>query len=446
MNVFLSVLGSVKVILALMCWALSLPIILSLTDIGAVADTALVIFIGILLLSAMRLRLQSVIILLALLLIGWFILPALPSVDQLRNAGAFVLIFACLLPTLTLVRATALTMPSVMETQRQLGQLPAKTSASGLQLASHVLGGVMNIGAFALIAASLPQKAGPERRRVAAEAALRGMNGAVLWSPFFISFAVANVYLPSGISFWATMLGLMTAVLFFLVTSALAAPAGARFSVLDAMQPLRPIIPRLLIAVSAVILLSVATGFTALLAVVTTMPILCVIQMCRRPHTARQIAQTFWYLQKSSGDELVIISTSMVIASLAADTTSLSVMLDGLFGKAPAIWLMIWGLPVLVWLASVLGVHPVISAAPLLAYFAPSLTVFDAIFVMQAHMIGWAAGTMTSFSSLSVVLVGELFRLPTSVLSAGRNFWASGGLAFVGGGLWAAVWLLAGQL
>ena len=48
--------------------------------------------------------------------------------------------------------------------------------------------------------------------------------------------------------------------------------------------------------------------------------------------------------------------------------------------------------------------------------------------------------------SLSVVLVGELFRLPTSVLCAGRNLWASGGLAFVGGGLWAAVWLLAGQL
>ena len=441
---FLSVLGSVKVILALICWALSLPLILSLTDIEAVVDAALLIFIGILLLSAMRLRLQSVIILLALLLIGWLILPALPSVEQLRKAGAFVLIFACLLPTLTLVRATALTMPSVMETQRRLGQLPPKTSASGLQLASHVLGGVMNIGAFALIAASLPQTAGAERRRVAAEAALRGMNGAVLWSPFFISFAVANIYLPPGISFGAIMLGLVTAGLFFLVTSALAAPAGARFSVLDAMQPLRPIMPRLLIAVSAVILLSAATGFTALLAVVTTMPILCVIQMCRRPQSAKQIAQTFWSLQKGSGDELVIISTSMVIASLAADTTFLSVMLDGLFGQALAIWLMIWGLPVLVWLASVFGVHPVISAAPLLAYFAPSLTAFDAIFIMQAHMIGWAAGTMTSFSSLSVVMVGELFRLPTSILSVGRNLWASGGLAFVGGGLWAAVWLLAG--
>ena len=82
---FLSVIGSVKVFLSLICWALSLPFILSVTDIEAVADAALIIFIGILLLSVMRLRLQSVIILLTLLLIGWLILPSLPSVDQLRR-------------------------------------------------------------------------------------------------------------------------------------------------------------------------------------------------------------------------------------------------------------------------------------------------------------------------------------------------------------------------
>ena len=56
---FLSVLGSVKVILTLVCWALSLPLILSLTDIEAVADAALILFFGILQLSALRLRLQS---------------------------------------------------------------------------------------------------------------------------------------------------------------------------------------------------------------------------------------------------------------------------------------------------------------------------------------------------------------------------------------------------
>lgn len=442
----MSALGFVKVILALICWAMSLPLLLSGKVATGFTDAALLIFLAIIVVSAVRLRRQSLIILAALMMIGWLILPQLPSADQLRQAGAFVLIFACLLPTLTLVRATALTMPSVQETQTRLGQLPPQNSASGLQLASHVLGGVMNIGAFALIASSLPQSAGPERRRVAAEASLRGMNGAVVWSPFFISFAVAGIYLPPGFAFGAIVLGVITAVLFFIITSALAAPEGARFAVIDALAPLQPILPRLVIAITAVIVLSAVTGLTALFAVVTAMPILCLVQMCRRPETAALIVKKFWLLQKNSGDELVIISASMLIASLAAETSSLSVMLDGLFGQAPAVWLMIWGLPVLVWLVSLLGVHPVISAAPLLAYFAPSLTVFDAVFVMQAHMIGWAAGTMTSFSSLSVVLVAELFRVPTATLSAGRNLVASGGLAVLGGGLWAGVHSFLGGL
>ena len=439
----MSALGSLKVILALLCWAISLPLLLFRPAAEGLTDTAILIFLAILFLSMVRLRRQSLLILLALMLIGWLILPELPSVDQLRQAGSFVLIFACLLPTLTLVRATALTMPSVLETQIRLGQLPPQNSASGLQLASHVLGGVMNIGAFALIASSLPQTAGHDRRRVAAEAALRGMNGAVVWSPFFVSFAVAGIYLPPGFAFGAIGLGVITAILFFCVSSAFVAPAGARFAVIDALRPLQPILPRLLIAIIAVIVMSAVTGLTALFAVVTTMPLLCLLQMCRRPQTAGLIVKKFWSLQKSSGDELVIISASMLIASLAADTSSLSALMDVLFGQRPAVWVMIWVLPVLVWAASLLGVHPVISAAPLLAYFAPSLSVFDAIFVMQGHMIGWAAGTMTSFASLSVVLVAELFKLPTATLSAGRNLFVSGGLAVLGGGLWAGVYSLA---
>ena len=436
----MSSLGSLKVILAVICWAFSLPLLLTGTTALLFSDVVLCLFVMILVLSMVRLRRQSVVILCALVLIGYLVLPQMPSAGQLREAGAFVLIFACLLPTLTLVRATALTMPSVLETQTRLGQLSPQTSAAGLQLASHVLGGVMNIGAFALIASSLPQGADPERRRVAAEAALRGMNGAVVWSPFFVSFAVGGIYLPPGFAFWAIILGVVTAVVFFVVTSALAAPAGARFALIDALRPLQPILPRLVIAIIAVILLSAVTGLTALFAVVATMPLLCLLQMCRRPKTTGQILTTFWSLQKNSGDELVIISASMLIASLAADTSSLSVLMDGLFGQVPEVWVMIWGLPVLVWMVSMLGVHPVISAAPLLVYFAPSLSVFDAVFVMQAHMIGWAAGTMTSFSSLSVVLVAELFKVPTATLSAGRNIYASGGLAVCGGGLWAGVY------
>ncbi|MBL55123.1 MAG: hypothetical protein CMN53_02770, partial [SAR116 cluster bacterium] len=102
---------------------MSLPLLLIQPTAQGFTDAALLTFLAILLLSMVRLRRQSLLILLALMAIGWLILPQLPSVGQLRQAGSFVLIFACLLPTLTLVRATALTMPSVLDTQTRLGQL-----------------------------------------------------------------------------------------------------------------------------------------------------------------------------------------------------------------------------------------------------------------------------------------------------------------------------------
>ena len=72
--------------------------------------------------------------------------------------------------------------------------------------------------------------------------------------------------------------------------------------------------------------------------------------------------------------------------------------------------------------------------APLLAFFAPSLSVYDAAFIAQAHMIGWGTGTMVSYSSLSVVTVGEQFNLKTRQLSFGFTFLsASGGLAIGAG-------------
>jgi hypothetical protein len=81
-----------------------------------------------------------------------------------------------------------------------------------------------------------------------------------------------------------------------------------------------------------------------------------------------------------------------------------------------------------------MGVHPVISSAPLLTFFSPGITVYDAMFLAQAHMLGWSTGTMMSYSSLSVVTVGAQFRLSAVQLSFGPNFFAAGGLA-IGGGM-----------
>ena len=438
---------NIKLFFSVASWALALPVVLLANQLAipvlrVLQDAALISFASLLMVAMLGLRAQTLIVTIILFGLGFLLLPDIPSLGELREAGAFVLIFACLMPTLALVRATAMTMPSVWRTQKALGALSPEHSASGLQLASHMLGGVMNTGSFALVAASLPDDADERRRRVAAEAALRGMNSSVVWSPFFIGFAVAGAYLPSGFAIGAIGFGVITAILFYVITAACAAPATARFAFIQSLQPLRPVGLRLAVAIGSVVLVSAITGLTALYAVVLTMPILCLIQMVRRPNTGRAILSHFATLQKQSGDELLIISVSMIIAALAHNSQVLPELATMVFGGTLPVWQMIWVLPVFVWFGSIFGVHPVISSAPLLALFSPHLTVFDAMFIMQGHMIGWSTGTMSSIASLSVITVADQFGLRPAQLAFGRNLMASGGLAIGGGGLWALVYII----
>ena len=421
---------------------LALPVILDMPVPALWQHCAVLSFFATLAASSVVMRRQSWVIVGVLTGVAVLILPQPPSAAELVAAGDFVLVFGCLLPVLSLTRATALTMPSVHNTQALLASLPAHASASGLQLTSHILGGVMNIGTFSLISASIPQNADTARRRLAAEATLRGMNAAVIWSPFFVSFAVAGVYLPAGYAAKAILVGIFTASVFFIISVIVASPRQPLSALITALKPLQPVASRLVLIFLSVIVVGWLFGLTALLAVIVTMPVLCLVQMGRRPALAPQILSNFTSLQKQSGDDLVIISMSMIIASLASATPALDSILGFVFGDDPKVWLMIISLPVCVWAGSVLSIHPVISSAILLAFFAPSLTVFDAIFVMQAHMIGSSAGTMSSISSMSIITVASQFRLPAVTLAFGPNLIYSGALAVCGGLFWAGFYQL----
>ena len=58
-----------------------------------------------------------------LFVVTYFILPNLPREEELARAGNFFIIFAAFLPSLWLLRATAITMPSVKKTQKLLSEL-----------------------------------------------------------------------------------------------------------------------------------------------------------------------------------------------------------------------------------------------------------------------------------------------------------------------------------
>ena len=421
--------------MSLLCWLFCFPVLLTPNIVSSkFHDIALILFLLLLCFVFLRLKRQSVAIIIALLLISWLMIEDLPAWQHFKETSDYVLIFACLIPTLTLVRSTAMTMPSVQKTQNRIGALRSKSSASGIQITSHALGGIINVGTFALVAVSLPRDADIERRYIAGMATLRGMNSAILWSPFFLSFAVASVYLPEGFAPGAISLGVLNAVIFFLITQKIIIPNYRIFSILQSISPLKPIFARLVVVISSVILTSALFGLTALNAVCVAMPILCALQFLRRPEKIKEIWSNFASFQKNGGDEIAIISLSMFIASQLGQTDEITALLGHYFGSEPGIRLILFSLPFLVWAGSVLGIHPVVSSSPLLAFFAPNLGIYDAAFVAQAHMIGWSTGTMTSFASLSTIIASENFKIRPTQISFGQNFMISALLA-IGGGL-----------
>ena len=417
----------------MVCWFLCFPTILLQNNLYALTDTCLILFLIYLAVSMLNVRKQSAVIIIILLFIGSLLTGGFPSWQELQMSSEFVLIFACLLPTLSLMRAAAMTMPSVLETQKRLETLDARNSAAGIQLTSHLIGGVINIGVFSLVAASIPENSDTRTRQIAAVSAMRGMNSSILWSPFFISFAVASIYLPNGFAAGSIIIGLIFAVMFLVISQWVLGPKINVSSLNKSFNPLRPIFFSLFFICILIILTSVLLNLNALNAVCLAMPFLCLIQVLMKSGNAKEIWKNFNTLQKNSGNEAVIISISMLIATQVSQTDQLDFLISSYFGGEPQIYVILISLPITVWLAAVAGIHPVISSAPLLAYFAPTLSVYDSVFVAQAHMLGWSTGTMISFSSLSTILVSQQFRLSNVRLSFGENLPLAGGLAACGG-------------
>jgi hypothetical protein len=194
----------------------------------------------------------------------------------------------------------------------------------------------------------------------------------------------------------------------------------------------KPIFPRLLILSLSVLAVGQIFDKTALNAIVIVIPILVVVQMLRRPETAKSIISNLNNLILKSGDEMLLISVSMFLGSILSGSVEIQTFISNNIGNNFPFWAMIILLPLIVWIFGLIGIHPIITSAPILSLFGPLLSLWEAAFLMQAHLIGWCAGTATSFTSLSVLTTAENFRLSVLKLVFGPNLIATGSLTVIG--------------
>ena len=416
-------------------WVAAVGAIVTARPDGLVASIGALAFGLFIVLTMARLRWDSLVILAVLAAVTWLLLDELPGLADILSGGRRVLIFAALLPTMALVRATAMTMPSVHATQRRLGGLPASASAGGQQLAAHVFGGIINTGAFALLSAALPEDADQPRRCAAAEAVIRGMVSSSAWSPFFVAFAIGQNFVAPIYAWMAIAIGVLSA-LFFTCASLIGLNRDFSLARLRiSLDCLRPVAWRLVIVLMTVLLVALAFGLTALSAVVVVMPLLVLLQLFRHRDKAAAILGQTREAMHSTADDLVVITAAMLVAFFATQNDSLAGLVANIWqGQIPG-WVALMATPLVMMKLSVVGIHPVITSTALLATFSGGGADVHPALLVQAHLIGWGAGTMSSVASLSVLSCGGLYRVPTRQLVLGDNMLSGFLYALLGGAM-----------
>ena len=399
----------------------------------AVIDMGVFAFIGFTILTFARLRRDSILILVLLIFVCWALLDHFPDASEWAKGGRYVLIFTALLPTMALVRATASLMPSVHRTQESLAQLPASATSGGFHLAANIFGGVINTGALALLSAAVPKSANKARRRIAAEAALRGMVTAAAWSPFFIAFAIGQGFVGKQHSLTAISIGGVTAIMFAAVSLPLFNRSFSLAQLRLTLSCLKPILFRLSIVLGVVLFSAFLFDFTALSAIVVMMPILVMVQFIRYPAQIKPIIGDTATNMRTIADDILIISMAMLIGYFATRTGAFTTLFNSLYDGVIPGWFALISTPLGMMVASVFGVHPVISSTVFLAVFSGGHADVHPALLMQAHLIGWGAGTMSSVASLSVILGANLFRVRSRDLVLGVNLYTAFSYAIVGG-------------
>ncbi|MCE2517405.1 MAG: hypothetical protein J4F41_06120, partial [Alphaproteobacteria bacterium] len=292
----------------------------------ALANIAVGIYALYLLLTLPLIKRGSVLIISFLLVLGVLTIHHV-TWDDMFATGRFVLIFAGLVPTMILAKSTASTMPSVQRTQNALAQLPPESSAAGLQLAGHAFGGVINTGTFAMLSAALSPSSSSERRRIAALAALRGMNASAVWSPFFVAFAIGQSFIEPSAAWPAIAVGAVLALAFHAITLPIFTPGLTLAMVRVSLSCLKPVSMRLIVVLLTVLGVALLFNFTALSAVVVVIPGLVVIQFFRQPQTVSTIVTTARDQMKTVADDIVVISAAMILGFLVTRTDGITTIL-----------------------------------------------------------------------------------------------------------------------
>ena len=388
---------------------------------NVIVDLGIICFATFLLLNLFFLSKQSYFIIFVLFVSSLFLFEKIPSSHEAYEAGRLVIIFAGLIPTMNLVKSAALQLDPIKETQKLLSSLSGQNSKAGFQITAHLSGSIMNTGVFPMLAASVPKNSNLIFRKEIAEASIRGMASSVVWSPFFVAFAVGQIYIDNYNSWLSLLIGLLIGSIFTLI-SVFALNKNLNFILLKrSLNCLRPIFKFLIIVMGIIVSFSLYFNLTALSAVIFVMPILILIYFIKNLKKLQNIFSLTINSMRTNIDDIVIISLAMMIGFIITNTSNQNFLYGYFDFELVPNFLIFILVPLIMCILSILCIHPVISSTILLTIFSSSIFDINHALLMQAHLIGWCTGTLSSVASLTVITCSNLFLVPSLRIAFGEN-------------------------
>lgn len=338
------------------------------------------------------------------------------------------LIFAAFVPAAHMLRSAAERERRVLSFRERFLAAPPRMRPAWMLIGSNVLGSVLTIGAVAVLSPVFAQRPDAADPRESALAAVAGVALALTWSPFFVAMAVISDFLPAVPLWRAILLGMaLSALGLALALAAMRTPAPLRTAA-RALRALSDFLPLVAIAGAALVTLRSLGGYSTLEAGCLALPPLCALLVAagggparRRLSDLRSVAEATRGRLQGVGAEVAVVALAYVLGLMVRASPSISHAVDAAGLDALPGLAILFAIPFGMIAASMLSIHPIVSASLLLAVFAGRHEGVGDLALMGAALTGWASAAMVSYSGLLVMVTAGMGAVGRGQIILSRN-------------------------
>lgn len=217
-------------------------------------------------------------------------------------------------------------------------------------------------------------------------------------------------------------LGLVMAAIGLIVAHMMYAREVGLADLWRAVKGFAPIVPSVAVCALMIAGLSSVAGLSTLKALIATIPVLAALSLlAARRAQIRAIASEAWRGSSRVCDEIVVVTTALTLGRvLEAAVKDFGV---GEFVGSLALpgWAVIACVIFTITIASLAGVHQLVSIIVVLVIFMPLDTGLSDVIMMEAALVGWGFASMVGVTAVSTATASAMFRVPRVQLIFGPN-------------------------